>query len=793
VRYRIALAALAAVVLVSPRVHAGDDDKVDPAYEKKVLGDAERIQKKVEKLRGLKYQAPVAKGVQTEGELKKQLTAEFLKPENKEDVEKEGKVAKAFGLVPQDFKWAEEQATLLGEQIAGFYDNEGKKLRLVQKKLAGGMTQDMQDANDETVMAHELTHALQDQNFDLGRWFSLVEGNTDRTSAYKCIVEGEATLMMFMYMFDKQGTPMMDMKTLWSMNKSMADMVPGAKEQQEKLDKLPPYLVGNLMMSYEDGSIFVQAIYDKGGWDAVTKLFQDPPTSTQQVLHPKKYFDRVEPADITMPSIAKALKAKAIDGSTFGEYNLRLILEAHGVKKKAAKKIAAGWHGDQFQVIELEGGKVGLAWLTTWETEDAAKAFEEAYRPGLEKRLGDGLTLERRGTEVLQVDAEDATVREKIAKKAWCSALQDAHMKPFPSMLVKPPAKDFTETDESKGFGMTETKKKTIALGERVNDEEVGYSLRIPAGWKKQDGDTIKEIKEFSRGLWKTDGGSDMRILDLPMPFDKDNLVQQFETLVRKGTREFKKESESQSKRGGHDALEVQFEGIIPDGTNQKVEARAIAVERDQMTLIFMLSAPKGKLGADLPALDAALDTLKFAGHALADEKEWKQRHGDEDLVLSSGGLWRNRSLDSDRLELDGPEGKGLIRAVAARATSSDIAAESKATEALRAKFLASYRLLGSSTVEHEHLGTVYIADFEFKTKEGEARRARELVALSHGERLSVTCSSDPESFEKLRPVFERAIATFHVARDGKAPEPKAEPKHEPKPKAEPNDKDEPF
>lgn len=109
---------------------------------------------------------------------------------------------------------------------------------------------------------------------------------------------------------------------------------------------------------------------------------------------------------------------------------------------------------------------------------------------------------------------------------------------------------------------------------------------------------------------------------------------------------------------------------------------------------------------------------------------------------------------------------------------------------------LAGYKALGGSIVEHELLGKAYVSDFEYSAKEG-TRRVRELVAVKDGQRIVVTCSSTPDAFEKNRPAFERALATFHVVSKGPAPESEqprkpAKPKPE-TPKPEKPGSDEPF
>ena len=429
-RGRLAALALGAFsVLASSVLRAQDDaEKVDEAQAKQALTLAEKIEREVEKFRELKFQAPVRKGVESEAESKRHMLEEANKPENRDELEKSGRVGKAFGLLPEDYDMA-KAADYLAE-AAGAYDYETKKLVLVQQKVEKGHL-----GIDTDTIAHELEHALQDQTFDLARWDTLLDSHVDRSEAWTCIVEGEATFVAHAWTFTQMGKPIPELP------------VPDEPEPSE----VPAWIVRNFTMPYEQGARFVQKVHAKGGWDAVNKLFRDPPSTTQQVLHPQRFFDRREPAEILMPSLRKVVggKAKEVDRSTMGEWNVRILLETLGTAPRTAKAVAAGWHGDRYQLIELEDGSVALVWLTIWDDEAKAKAFVEAYSPGLEalhKTRGHGTSkLEPSGAAVLLVDCAngDARLAEKLARKAWASVLRGSHLEPLPGLLEKPDAKEF--------------------------------------------------------------------------------------------------------------------------------------------------------------------------------------------------------------------------------------------------------------------------------------------------------------------------------------------------------------
>lgn len=796
-RARLVLALCAAALPFASVARAQDaahpDEKIDEARAKRALKSADKIEKEVSKLRQLKYQVPVRKGVESEVALKRHLIEETNKPENVAETAKGEKVARAFGLIPKTFNLGKEEADLLGDQIAGFYDSEGKKLRLVEKKAGFmGMDQAQMEQMDELTMAHELEHALQDQTFDLGRWFAINDGHADRTEAWKCVVEGEATYVSFVWMFDKQqpGMQMPDLKMLFDMNKSMAESMPAAKAQQEKMEKLPIWLVQNLTMPYEDGAMFVQKVYDQGGWDAIGKLFRDPPSSTQQVLHPKKYFDRVEPAEINMPAMRKfAPGSKELDRSTWGEFNVRLLLETLGVKAKAAKKVAAGWHGDHYQALELEDGSTAIVWLSIWESGEKAKAFVDAYLPGLTTLHGEDagkFSLEQKGDAVLLVDCADAKLREKLANKAWSSAVQDGHVKPLAGFFVPPPARDFTEADENAGFGGGATIGKP-SLGERALDEATGYAARFPRGWEKS-AETSKSMAGFSKGLWKQ-GDLELRVLDFPLPFDKEGLPEQIEALAKKnGATSLPKRGKVASLVvGGHDAISVELTDL-PGENDAKLAGKLVAVERDGVTLAFVVTAPAAKVAKAAVALDAVLGTVEFVPAGKKTEAS----------VGTQGATFKHPQSAKATVGGDGSglgdaqcslESGGTIRLVVTSGATQDLDEEIRESERGRVKMLKGYHALGTTTIERAGLGRAIVTDFEFENEKG-MRRARELVTVSGSRRIALTCASAADAWEKNRTAFERALATLSIEN---VPEEKPAKPAKKKPEPKKDDANEPF
>jgi hypothetical protein len=331
-----------------------------------------------EKYRGLPARRPVPSGTIGEAALEKKMTAvlrEELPPERLAALEVS---LKAFGLLPGDMDFAAYYPRLLTSQVAGFYDPEGSYFALVRRDGQGGLA-------DDTIVVHELTHALQDQHFDLRKFVS-GDPLSDSQTARAALVEGDATLTMmsFVLQADELDGLMSVAQTLRSWMKDPAGFVstmpdmPGGAE----LAGAPAWVRDSLLFSYFQGFDFCLKVRRQGGQKLLDRAFTtDPPRSTEQILHPEKWFgERDDPAVLAGPDLSRELPGyrKAAEGE-LGEASLRTLLREALKKDEKAVAAAAGWDGDRFTVYEKEGRTV-LVWLTEWDTEADAAEFRSAVK-----------------------------------------------------------------------------------------------------------------------------------------------------------------------------------------------------------------------------------------------------------------------------------------------------------------------------------------------------------------------------------------------------------------------------
>lgn len=599
----------------------------DPRMVKRILESAKSIQKDVEKLRGLKFRTDVTKGVQSREVMKKDVIGKMRKEFGSQKMRDGVLVLRTFGFVPKDFDFGEGLAQFYGSQIGGYYDPEAKRLFLIAGK-GGGQAQEM---NDQFVMAHELGHALQDQHFDLMRYNRLFDGHDDKTMAFKALVEGEATLIGFRWLGNKQ--PMLrnfSVKRFFEMNRRMAQQMPNADPNQKKLAKLPEFLTENAMFPYEMGGNFVEIFVNKKGFKAITELFYNPPLSTEQILHPEKYMgpNKDYPWTVHMAKLNENLGAKEyrhVFRDTVGEWQTVLLLKALGVSQNKAYAAAAGWGGDRYQCfVHKKSKRPILTWLTVWDSKAEAKEFETTYRAALEKRYGKNhpWTLERRKSRVLLIDGANAEESKKIARMSWESYISRDSFKPFPELKKAPPLSDFgvkAKKFDGKKPKLYNTKPVAKGKGKTITEPSTRTRFTLPNNkWKEIDED-VDVLRQFSRGRYADKKAKqELRFLELPLEYNEKTMARRLEGLLSQGARGVKRHGKKKMKIQGRSALKIDLEGTVP-GERDRSRLTILAVDYSESTLLFLFKAPPANWKTASANLDGIIGSLKLGRVLMAD------------------------------------------------------------------------------------------------------------------------------------------------------------------------------
>ena len=351
-------------------VVSGQTGATRTAQNASIISTAEAILKETSELRELSILREVKSGAQSRSEIEQVIIKNLDADTTPAEMYAAETVLKAFGLAPTDFAYRSFLIKLLSEQVAGYYDPKARQFYLADWIELDGQ---------KPVMAHELTHALQDQHFNLRRFEKWPNGDSDAELAARALIEGDATLAMTHYLTRH---PMV----------ALAFMRSSQDTPSEQFEKAPRAVRESLMFPYAEGSNWAAEVHDRGGWNMVSKAFTKLPQSTEQILHPEKYFAYEAPVKVTLPNFRRALgpRWKRIDNDVSGEWGYYLVLDEYLKDAKWSKQAAAGWGGDRFVIYEgPRKSGLFLAQMTVWDTAADAQEFFDAYTRRTVKRLGD--------------------------------------------------------------------------------------------------------------------------------------------------------------------------------------------------------------------------------------------------------------------------------------------------------------------------------------------------------------------------------------------------------------------
>jgi len=327
-----------------------------------------RVLKETSELRGLSILRPVKSGVQTRTGVEAMIRRELAGTSSDELLASQLFLTQ-LGLAPRDFDLRKSTTSLLGEQIAGYYDPRSGTFYTSDHISVGEL---------ETVMAHELTHALQDQHFDLGRLESGPKHNSDARVALAALVEGDATLVMSRYM---TANPFRFLGMLGSA------LVP---HDSAAFNATPRALRESLLFPYMQGLTFNNQLVRMGGEAAVSRAFARLPQSTQQVMHFELYLADKQPIPVPLRDVRAQLGTgwRLLDHDVNGEEGSALVLSQFLPDKAEVEAATKGWAGDRFAVYQGPNKAVLVVQDTLWDSNAAAKKWYDAYAKRTEIRFG---------------------------------------------------------------------------------------------------------------------------------------------------------------------------------------------------------------------------------------------------------------------------------------------------------------------------------------------------------------------------------------------------------------------
>jgi hypothetical protein len=384
------------------------------------LHAADEVLAQMSKLLDLPIKEPLKKTLRSKQEIRDYLIRE--EKEDKNDAERyaDTKTLEAFGLIPKGFPLDSFMLDVLTDQVAGLYDPKAKEFY-----IADWIAADEQ----RSVMAHELTHALEDQSFHIDHWIKAARPNDDAELARDSVSEGTALAAMFDYSLQDHNMSVRDMPDMTLLIRS------GAVAEMDKdplLAKAPIYIRDELLFPYLAGTGFSQQFLKAhSGWGDLKILFENPPVSSQQIMHPELYLTGVKPAKVTLPEWKGIVPAnwKLLEENVLGEFGLEEVLKQF-LGQERADAISPAWVGDRYAAFEVEKTKqTALVYRLALDNADDAARFFGQYSEALELKYKTRTNLFRRPN-YFQFQTEDGGVYLRCLAST-CLSIEGASRETF--------------------------------------------------------------------------------------------------------------------------------------------------------------------------------------------------------------------------------------------------------------------------------------------------------------------------------------------------------------------------
>ena len=353
---------------------------------------------------GLPIKSAVKRQLTTRAAVESYLNEKFNEDEDAKRMQRSEIVLKKFGLLDRDFDLKPFLLSLLKEQIEAYYDPKSKTVNLLD-----WVSIDEQ----KPVLAHELTHALQDQHVDLEKWSDQTPSDVSLNSsddsvhlakdeldtAREAVTEGQATAVMMDNILKPMGHSLLK-------DPEVVDVI---KQQMESsadspvLARAPLLLSESLMFPYREGLSFEQDVWmDQGQNAAFVGTLDRPPTSTWEIINPREYEKRRLPVVPLLPDIHRLVdkQYRPYDIGQVGQLDVHILAGIFG-GEVAARDLTPAWDGGLYWAGQLRNAtaadqastkSIGLFYLSGWKTASSAKAFARLYEDELGRKYS-GLQL----------------------------------------------------------------------------------------------------------------------------------------------------------------------------------------------------------------------------------------------------------------------------------------------------------------------------------------------------------------------------------------------------------------
>ena len=409
----------------APPAKGPHETHISPKEAEELFRSVDEILQFASKQTDLPVRHTVKRRLTSRDEVAKYLEQHMEEDKDSQRLKRSELVLKKFGLLPRNFDLHSFLISLLREQVAGYYDVKTKTVNLL----------DWVDAEQQKpVLAHELTHALQDQSFNLEKLMKPGEKDLalekknptaqdieddEAQSVRQAVVEGQAMAVLVNYMLAPTGQSLTNSPEIVEALK--AGMLVGTADSVQ-FHNAPVFLKELLTFPYRYGLDFVAAVLMQQGTDkAFSGILANPPRSTRQIMEPKVYLsgEKIEP--LPMPDFAGLMKDYTkFDVGSMGEFDVALLMDEYA-GGDAAKAIYPAWRGGYYYAARPKGdttAPLGLVYVSRWASAESAGKFAEIYAKSLKQRYH-SLRLVRETEQAAEPGQETGTERWFTGNHEW--------------------------------------------------------------------------------------------------------------------------------------------------------------------------------------------------------------------------------------------------------------------------------------------------------------------------------------------------------------------------------------
>jgi hypothetical protein len=375
----------------------GKFTKITPEQAQQLFALVDELIKFSSEESGLPIKSTVKRTLTTRTAVESYLDEKFSEDEGAKRLERDEIVLKKFGLLDHDFELKPFLLALLKEQIEAYYDSKTKTVNIL----------DWVDPDEQKpVMAHELTHALQDQHADLEKWNNQTPDDVSKDAAgdqdhlarddtaRDAVAEGQATAVMMDYILKPLGKSLVKDPEVLDVVRSQMN----STDDSPVMARAPLLLSESLLFPYREGLSFEQDVWmDQGQGAAFAGALDRPPSSSWEIINPRVYEQKRIPVVPLLPNIHPLVDAQYIpyDIGQIGELDVHIITELFG-GDNASRDLTPAWDGGLYWAGQLRSAttpeeqastkSIGLFYLSAWKSADSAQVFSTLYAKNLGRK-----------------------------------------------------------------------------------------------------------------------------------------------------------------------------------------------------------------------------------------------------------------------------------------------------------------------------------------------------------------------------------------------------------------------